>query len=368
MLQRLYADNYKCLVNFELPFQDVTLLLGPNGVGKSSVLDVMFGLRQILIEGVKVTHTDAFPTRTLTRWQSRDLQVFEVRVVLDGEVLEYRLEIEHERSTKRARIRLERLTGDDKLLFKSELGQVHLYRDDHSEGPGFTVDWSESFLARVAPRDDNSRLTRFKEFIENLTVCRLHPEAFRTESTKEGRVLERDGSNFVDWYRHMVQERTDLAVELTSTLRATIDDFRAIRMEKVGAEARALLVGCQKSDESYSLRFDEVSEGQRALIVLYSLVGLAEGKDSALFLDEPDNYVALPEIQPWLMELSDACGEAGRQAVVCSHHPELIDYLGGEHGLLLNREESGVVTVRKLGTRLVENGLKLSETISRGWQ
>ena len=82
-------------------------------------------------------------------------------------------------------------------------------------------------------------------------------------------------------------------------------------------------------------------------------------------LDEPDNYVALPEIQPWLMELSDACGDAGRQAVACSHHPELIDYLGGEHGLLLNREESGVVTVRTLETDHVENGSKLSETIAR---
>ncbi len=36
MIKRLYVDNYKCLVNFELPLQDLTLLLGPNGVGKTS--------------------------------------------------------------------------------------------------------------------------------------------------------------------------------------------------------------------------------------------------------------------------------------------------------------------------------------------
>ena len=39
MLQRLYVDNYKCLVNFDLPLQELTLLLGPNGAGKTSVLD-----------------------------------------------------------------------------------------------------------------------------------------------------------------------------------------------------------------------------------------------------------------------------------------------------------------------------------------
>ena len=49
-------------------------------------------------------------------------------------------------------------------------------------------------------------------------------------------------------------------------------------------------------------------------------------------------YVALHEIQPWLLELADACGERVPQAVICSHHPELLDYLGGENGLLLQRE------------------------------
>ena len=150
------------------------------------------------------------------------------------------------------------------------------------------------------------------------------------------------------------------------------------------------------------MRLDEISDGQRALITLYALIHLTEGQRHTLFLDEPDNYVALPEIQPWLMALADACGEVVSQVVVCSHHPELIDYLGGDSGLLLQREKSGVVTARKpeygwLGYDAnaaepivdpdgkkgkkskkksrkgkkkegrSEGGLKLSELIARGW-
>jgi len=44
MIKRLYIDNYKSLVNFELRLQGLTLLLGPNGVGKTSVLDVILTL------------------------------------------------------------------------------------------------------------------------------------------------------------------------------------------------------------------------------------------------------------------------------------------------------------------------------------
>ena len=38
MLKRLYVDNYKCLVNFELFLEPTTLLVGLNGTGKSTIL------------------------------------------------------------------------------------------------------------------------------------------------------------------------------------------------------------------------------------------------------------------------------------------------------------------------------------------
>ena len=79
MIKRLYIDNYKSLVNFELPLQELTLLLGPNGVGKTAVLDVVFALRRLLSGEAKVTDADVFPTTSLTRWQKRHKQVIEVR-------------------------------------------------------------------------------------------------------------------------------------------------------------------------------------------------------------------------------------------------------------------------------------------------
>jgi len=147
MFKRLCVDNYKCLVNFELPLSELSLLLGPNGAGKTSVLDVMSGLRQLLAGVAKVS--DVFPARSLTCWQSRDTQVLEAAVSLGQEDLTYRIEIEHERSTRRSRITLEKLTADGRPLFTFERGRVHLDRDDHTEGPSYSADWTESALARV---------------------------------------------------------------------------------------------------------------------------------------------------------------------------------------------------------------------------
>ncbi|MGI8425532.1 MAG: AAA family ATPase [Actinomycetota bacterium] len=368
MLKRLYVDNYRCFVNFRLDLQELTLLVGPNGSGKSSILDLLHGLRQLLTGTVKVTDPTVFPTRSLTRWQDHATQVIEVvaSVEMDDEVI-YRLEIEHERENRRARIMAETLVAPSGPLFTFRKGVVQLYRDDHSQGPTYSADWAESALARVVPSPVNNRLTRFLAVMRGVSLCALDPKRFQAESLSEEPVLQLDGSNFASWYRHQIQERQDLMPGLINTLREVLDNFYTIRLERVGTEARAFMLGFRLDDQPYELRLDELSDGQRATIALYALVRLA-GPDDFLFLDEPDNYLALAEIQPWLMTLADACGEGPRQAVLCSHHPELLDYLGAQSGVLLKRERSGSISTRRISEMPAEPHLKLSETFARGWE
>ena len=367
MIERLYVDNYKCLVNFELELEELTLLLGANGSGKSSVLDVIVAVRKLLSDGVGVTDKEVFPLSSLTRWQTRRVQVVSLRVALDEDTFDYRLEVEHDNRVKeRARIQLERLSVDDRPLFEFESGTVRWYRDDHSPGPVFPQDWAESQLARVVPGDDNKRLMKFLDFMRKVIVCNLVPPLFRAESTREDVFLSRDGANFADWYRSMMQEQAHLVGPFTEALREVIDGFRAIHLERLGVESRVLTTSFK--EDAFKILFSELSDGQRALIALYGLLHLTEGQGYSLFLDEPDNYVALAEIQPWLVGLSEACGETLRQAVVCSHHPELINYLGGECGVLLEREKSGPAMAKRLDPALLSDGLELSEIVASGWE
>ncbi|KJV06625.1 AAA family ATPase [Methylocucumis oryzae] len=57
MLKRLYIHNYKCLVNFEIHFdQDVSLFLGGNGSGKSTVFEVLKKIIDMVLEEKKNCH------------------------------------------------------------------------------------------------------------------------------------------------------------------------------------------------------------------------------------------------------------------------------------------------------------------------
>lgn len=270
---------------------------------------------------------------------------------MDGDVFVYRLEVEQDRHQRRARINLEALSGNGSPLFRFEQGDVQLYRDNHSEGPAFMSDWTESALARVVGGRDNVLLTRFLDFMRNVVICRLNPPAIAAEATDEDQLLARDGTNYVRFYRHLLQERQHLYPEYARVMEHVLDGLRGFRLEKVGTDTRALVAVFGDADEPWEYRFSELSDGQRALSVLYALTSLTAGQGRTLLIDEPFNYVGLREIQPWLITLDDACGSAFPQAVLCSHNPEVIDYLGAARSILLSRDGVGPARAEPLAER-----------------
>jgi predicted ATPase len=82
MIERLYVDNFRTLVNFEWKPARLALLLGDNGTGKSSVIDALWSLRSF-ISGTEWLH-GLFPTESRTRWESRLEQRFELDVTVSG--------------------------------------------------------------------------------------------------------------------------------------------------------------------------------------------------------------------------------------------------------------------------------------------
>jgi energy-coupling factor transporter ATP-binding protein EcfA2 len=347
-------------------FDELTLLMGPNGGGKSTLFDLLFRIRRLLVDNAKIS--EVFPPEDLTAWVNKTEQSFELDVQGEDGLFSYKLFISHKTDKEKERVELEHLLFNGKPLFEFKRGDVKLYHDDHKPGPKYYSDWSASALATIVPRPDNKKLTWFKHWVEKLFVISLQPKTMISESAEESDWLNRDGTNFASWYRYISQEHQDKIFQLNKQLQDTIPGFHAFKLEQAGKH-RILKVGFISEDQKASpiyFDFDQLSDGQRVMIVLYSLLLGLQDLGLTLFLDEPENYVALPEIQPWLMALNDACGEGFPQAVIISHHPELIDYLGPECGKWIERDPLGPTRVKKLPEQ-IEDGLKLSEQIARGW-
>jgi predicted ATPase len=369
MLKRLYANNYRCLVNFEINFTELTILMGPNGGGKSNIFDVVYGIRHLLIDNARID--EVFPTDDFTAWVDKtcsNTQTFELDVQGPDGIYSYNLVVSHNPGIKKQRIELEALTHDNKPLFVFKQGEVQLFHNDYSPGQIYTYDWNISALATIGPRNDNKKLTWFKEWVHALFVVSLQPKNMDSETVEESDWLSSSGHNFASWYRYISQEHQDKVMQLTQQLREIIPGFYAFKLEQAGKQ-RILKVGFSKENDTSSpiyFDFEQLSDGQRVLIVLYTLLLDLSETGHTLLLDEPENYVALPEIQPWLMKLQDACGKGVTQAIIISHHPELIDYLGPESGKWIERDSLGPTRTKEMPGQN-DSGMKLSEQIARGW-
>lgn len=369
MITRIYADNFRCLVNFDLKLDRLTLLLGPNGSGKTTVFEVVRKL-QTFLEGSAARASECFPPSTLTRWMESDVQHFELDLNIAGVTYHYKLLVEHTKDRKKNRVKEETLTVESVRLFSFIEGEAQLYRDNGSEGPTVSFDWERSGLAILPARPDNTKLTAFREAMSRVLASGICPVTMKGVSQEEmfhpGEFLE----DFVSWYRRVTQEDIEAVISLVNDLKQALPGFRALNLQGAGERAKELLAVFDHpgvKGKSLTFGFRELSEGQRSLIALYSLLRGGKKERMSLFLDEPDNYVALREVQPWLISLQDACGECLEQAVIISHHPEIIDYLGVSNGLWLYRAEGGHVLVKSLDSAAAD-GLTLAETIARGWE
>ena len=316
---------------------------------------------------------EAFPTNARTRWMDRPIQDFRIVLKLKDSwetehMISYHLVIEHDISGKKCRVKKEILSDLGSPLYEFINGEVHLYRDDHSPGPVYPYDWTLSGLATIQDRSDNMLLTAFKKSLAGFVIASIIPAYMEDESRQESLNLDPFMGNFVSWYRRISQENMGAMMDVFADLKGVIPGFHSFNFKSVAEDTKSLSVMFDKGSNGKSIQFGfgELSDGQRVLIALYSLIHVLKGAGLSLFLDEPDNYVALREIQPWLTALSDECGENFEQAVLISHHPEIIDDLGAAKGRWFEREANGPAKVSSDPPPRVA-GLRLSESVARGW-
>lgn len=368
MLKRLYVDNYKCLVNFEITLAPATLLVGLNGTGKSSVFEILSHIRS-LVSGT-ATATELFPSSSLTMWQANRLQTVEIEVEGGPERREtclYRLGLAHEDGDRRrCRIAEERLESNGTPLFELAEGEVRLHDADGNPGPVFPFDGERSGLSIVGERHDNPRLSWFKRWLADLQALQVDPTAMASRTDQEiSHPSDRLG-DFASWYRHLAQEKPVEIAELFGALRELIETFEGLELAQSGESTRTLNARFAMNGTRYRLRFDQLSDGQRTLIALHTLLHMSTA-DATLCIDEPESHVALAEIQPLIYEFCDRCDNGGPQVIFASHHPELIDHPGITQKLLLWRD-NGAQTRSELLDARATPGLSLSETVARGWE
>ena len=309
--------------------------------------------------------------KTRTNWQSVAEQRFELDVKGNGGEYRYTLLVDEKGTPPRPLVKQETLDFNRKPLFRFLEGNIGLFNDRQEPKPSleFPFDWHGSVLANVEEGwKDNAKLTWFKRWLRGLTQVQINPWAMSARSERESHEPAKDMGNFADWYRHLRLESGDAVFEAIKDLREAIPGLDALDAKEAGLDVRVLQAATRSPNgKTVDLPFSDLSEGQRCLIALYVLLYCAVDKERTLLIDEPDNFIALAEIQPWLMKLLDRVDEKDAQVIIVSHHPELLNQMAGQGGVLLDRPGGGETRVLPFAPP-DDTGLTPSEIIARGWE
>jgi predicted ATPase len=390
MLTRFYADNFKCLANVTVEFAPLTVLVGPNGSGKSSVLEALRKLTDLLTQ--RNNTETLFPTDSLTRWDTRTDQLFQIDIRLPAEgngndllsagLYKYSLRLRHDRLREKNRIVEETLHFEGKLLYRgwldnSESGETgtptfraDLYRDNGTPGAQVLGDWHYSGIARIGPRPENRLLQRFRRYVECIVILSINPASVTAEARKEQSMVSFDGSDFAAWFLYLHHNHALACREAEGKLReGVLPELALFQTESEGAIQVAKAI-YQHKEGDVKIRLDELSAGQIALVILEHALAVTRAWRSSVIIDEPANFLGLAEIQPLLLRLQNGADEHQTQAIMTSHHPVAYDLFAEQKGRWLERTSLGPTQVSKVADVIngsTETAIPLSELVARGW-
>jgi predicted ATPase len=344
MLTRLFVDNFQCFAAFEYKPERKHLLLGPNDSGKSSLLNVIRDLKQFV-----KSDKNPFTQSTRTRWQDLPLQIFEVDALLDGQKYEYRVEIRFAAETRRMSVNLERLKVSGATVFELANGEIRFFPNNSNEATAIPVETARSALH--LSQLSNSHVRRFVEWMRSVHCIRIdaYPSAMDESADKEDREPDDELENLAGWYRHLVQAYPEENVRFLASAKEALTGFQALRFSSDEDGTRRLRAEFASPNGGRRVNYaiSELSEGQRCLLALYMILHFLIEKGHTVFIDEPDNFIALREIQPWLLAAEEAVENHGGQLILISHHPEILNQWAQTNGLRFFREDNGYVRTEK---------------------
>lgn len=378
MLKRLTIRNYKSISDLTVEFGQWNLLIGLNGSGKSCVFEVLAGLRELIGQGGVCEKI--FPLSSVPGWIPANEQVVlqEFKLEMDGPfgTMSFELSVEQDRAAATSLVVLERVTrGAEELFLRTPEGLNFARESAVQQTPMLLLGGSQSmfwlFPADIAP------LRWIRHAIPMATTFGIAAPRMGSRSEAVASSPTRDFSNFVSWYRMASHSDLSAAAGFLGAVREVIAGLESLNLRDLG-QGHMILEGQfrgassngiskQPNGERYILSFDQLSDGQRALIALYATIHFLVKEGATICIDEPDAYLALAEVQPWLNAIKDASIESGAQLIFASHHPELMNLLAPEYGILLERDGSGPTHARKFPSD-DESPLLPAERVARGYE
>ncbi|HIE00050.1 MAG TPA: DUF2813 domain-containing protein [Thiotrichaceae bacterium] len=352
MIKTLYIDNFKILNDFRLNFEPVTVLIGENSVGKSTVLQAL-ELLSYFTQGKKYGTLDNYLLNN--GWAVKDIKsilsrkqlvIFQLDIVLSENVYQWRIEFKVTNNKLSLVTEWIKDETEHEWLFRKS-GEAKITNRDGKRMPSVDVSFLSSglsFLDENSHKKDFSELIALKQYLNNIHFFDFSAtDKLKTPSRiNDEAVIGKFGEHLTSF---LYQQPKTVLVELSKKLADYIPFIKNIRITK--KHSGEVELDIQECFNKHFIEANYLSDGMMRILAIISLSLMGETARTMMIEEIEDG------INPYLIEkivetlMSIAQSEA-KQFILTTHNPLILDWMCVESIYLLYRnKETGEVRAKR---------------------
>ena len=366
---RIRARNFRSLAHVDLPLQPLNVLIGPNGSGKTNVLNVLrflatmvkFDLVAALDDWNGFDHIQRLSTRTGA-----------VELTIEGLVTQnaspnapdsYKLRLARQKNSisRREEFTFKRRGGRGRRITVSG-SQVRIVED---EGPDFSHNLASNqtmglaTLPKLSDEEGGLGIRDFTDFLSQLQVLEPDVSAARRPARQYGAPIAEDASNLADALARLRMRDPDSWELLKSELGRCLPGLEDVLLSPVGGPSRSVTVQLVERGIAQPIELADASYGTVRMLALLA----------ALHEPDPPPFTAIEEIDhglhPYAMDvLLDRmrAASARTQILAATHSPTLVNRLRPAEIIVCDRDpETGASVIPAMSSDQIERAIRASE-------
>ncbi|MGH3913945.1 MAG: AAA family ATPase [Pseudonocardiaceae bacterium] len=344
-LTHIQAHNFRSLAGVDLRLGPLNVLIGPNGSGKTNVLNIL----RFLATTVRFDLAAA-----LQEWngfdhiQRQSARPGAVELVIEGLITANA----SENAPDRYRLRLARhsksISRQEEFTFKRKGGRgrritvsgdrVTIYEDEQESFSRSLASNQTTGLATLPKLSDSEGglgIRSFTEFLSRILVFEPDVSAARQPAREYGATIAQDAGNLADVLNRIRMRDPDSWELLTQELARCLPGLQSLQLVPVGGAAKAVSVQLRERGVAVPIDLADASYGTVRLLALLA----------ALHEPDPPPFMAIEEIDhglhPYAMDvLLDRLRAASRrtQILAATHSPTLVNRLRPEEIIVCDRD------------------------------
>jgi predicted ATPase len=350
-IRRLEINDFKAYASADIPLSPLTLILGPNGTGKTSVLQALELVSGLVDSTIKeVLARRDWDYTDLSHLKSKTKQ-FGFTLQFDGDdfdELTWSIKLGHKRGPGIA----------SEVVFEDELRLLHrswrdMTRTDQETGQSESITQmlTQSWLSAVSADDDN----RFPGLLKIATWARsvagyieLQPAELRTSARRTDEGIGNDGGKLAGFLGFLKAKHPDRFDAVIEQVRRVYPRLVSVGLKTARAGWIRLEVVEKWGSKQLAFNAQQVSDG---LLRLLAISALAQAPDppSLVMIDEIENGLH-PHLLNALVEMLQQVADSGTQVIATTHSPIALNYVRDAEQVLIagRHQKSGVASLTPL--------------------